>query len=159
MSQPRAQCGAILLAACLAPWSAIAQDAKEPAPSAPAAACEARPGAPQWLPCGPDRVLSEAEVRAHIVKDGMVTKIVGTSAKSGKRYFINIKPGGKLDTGLEGGVNIGKSWKFSNGKLCRDYYRITDVHCGVFELAGTALYLVDDGDPRSPINSIEFTQP
>ena len=146
----------LLLVASLSQIAALAQDApKDPAP----VSCEARAGAPQWLPCGPDRVFSEAEVKSQLIKEDAISKMVVTSGKSGKRFFVHFKPAGKLDSGPEGGTNFGKSWKFKGNQVCRDYYRITDVHCGVFELAGTALFLVDDGDPRSPINSIEFTQP
>ena len=54
----------LLFVAALTPLAALAQDPpKEPASPAPAA-CEARAGAPQWLPCGPDRVLTEAEIKS-----------------------------------------------------------------------------------------------
>ena len=147
----------LLLATCLAPLVASAQDAVKD--NAAAAACEARPGLPQWLPCGPDRVLGEAEARALLFKDGMVTKLVYTSGKSGKKFFANFKPGGKLDSGPEGGHNVGKSWKFKGDQVCRDYYQNSVVHCGAFELQGTSLYLVGDDGNRSLVNSVEFAQP
>jgi len=126
---------------------------------APAAACEARTGAPQWLPCGPDRVFTEAEVKSLLIKEDAITKMVVTSGKSGKRFFIHFKPGGKLDSGPDGGTNFGKSWKFKGNQVCRDYYRITQVDCGVFELQGSTLYLVDDDGARSPVNALEFAKP
>ena len=154
-------------AACLAgmawfaPMSGMAQSAPAgPAPATSAAApCEAAAGAAAWVPCGPDRKLSEAEAKSHFFKDGQVTKILMTGGKSGKKFFANFKPGGKLDSGFEGGTNIGKSWRFQDGRLCRDYYRISDVHCGVFEVSGAALYLVDDDGSRSPVTSVQFAQP
>ena len=147
----------LLLVASLAPTAALAQDA--PKDPAPAAACEARTGAPQWLPCGPDRVFTEAEVKSLLIKEDAITKMVVTSGKSGKRFFIHFKPGGKLDSGPDGGTNFGKSWKFKGNQVCRDYYRIAQVDCGVFELQGSTLYLVDDDGARSPVNALEFAKP
>ena len=145
-----------LLVVFVSPMVALAQDAsKDAAP----ASCEARAGAPQWLPCGPDRVFSEAEVKSQLIKEDAITKMVVTSGKSGKRFFVHFKPGGKLDSGPEGGTNFGKSWKFKGNQVCRDYYRITQVDCGVFELQGTTLYLVDDDGARSPVNAFEFAKP
>ena len=148
--------------ACLAPLAVLAQSASE-TPASPAAAaapapCVAPAGAPQWLPCGPDRVLTEAEARAHFFKDGQVTKMLLTGGTSGRKFYANFKPGGKLDAGLEGGTNNGKSWKFVDGRLCRDYYRFSVIHCSVFEVAGGALYLVQDGS-KDPVTSVEFAQP
>lgn len=153
-----------LPAACLAgllllvPVAGLAQSAPA-APGPAATACEPAAGAAAWVPCGPDRKLSEAEAKAHFFKDGQVTRMLLTGGKSGKKFFAHFKPGGKLDSGLEGGTNIGKSWKFQDGRLCRDYYRISDVHCGVFEVSGAALYLVDDDGSRSPVTSVQFAQP
>ena len=137
--------------------------AAAPASGPVTGACEARPGSPPWVPCGADRTLSEAEVRALILKEpeGLVTKIAVTSGTSGKKYFIHFRPGGKLDSGLEGGRNVGKSWKFENGRLCRDYYApATGVHCGVFEVSGGVLYLEDLGDARkSAVTAMEHAKP
>lgn len=147
------------LVAALTPLAALAQDPpKEPASPAPAA-CEARAGAPQWLPCGPDRVLTEAEIKSMLIKDDAVTKMLVTSGKSGKRFFVHFRPGGKLESGPEGGANFGKSWKFNGNQVCRDYYRIAQVDCGTFELQGTTLYLSDDDGSRSPVNTLEFAKP
>ena len=146
----------LLLVASLSQIAALAQDApKDPAP----VSCEARAGAPQWLPCGPDRVFSEAEVKSQLIKEDAISKMVVTSGKSGKRFFVHFKPAGKLDSGPEGGTNFGKSWKFKGNQVCRDYYRITQVDCGVFELQGSTLYLVDDDGARSPVNALEFAKP
>ncbi|BEP95804.1 hypothetical protein GmRootA79_41880 [Acidovorax sp. A79] len=46
-----------------------------------------------------------------------------------RKYF---KPGGKLDSGPEGGHYVGKSWKFKSDQVCRDYYQNSVVHCGAF---------------------------
>jgi len=146
-----------LLASCLAPLAASAQDAVKDNPAP--ATCETRPGAPQWLPCGPDRVFTEAEAKAQFFKDGMVTKLLYTSGRSGKKFFAHFKPGGKLDSGPEGGHNVGKSWRFKGNHVCRDYYQNSDIHCAVFELQGTSLYLVSEDGTRSLVNSLEFAQP
>lgn len=146
-----------LLVSCLVPLAASAQD---PVKDNPAPVyCESRPGAPQWLPCGPDRVFTEAEARAQFFRDGMVTKLVYTGGRTGKKFFAHFKPGGKLDSGPEGGHNVGKSWRFKGDHICRDYYRNSDVHCAAFELQGTNLYLVGEDGTRSLVNSLEFAQP
>lgn len=148
--------------ACLAPLALHAQTATEPpaltAASAPAP-CAAAAGAPQWLPCGPDRVLTEAEAKAHFFKEGQVTKVLIVGGKSGRKFFAHFKPGGKLDSGLEGGTNNGKSWKFVDGRLCRDYYRFSDVHCSTFEVADGKLYFRNPDETRDVITSVDFAQP
>ena len=149
-------------AACLAPLSALAQDPpKDSAPAATAApaACDTRPGAPPWLPCGPDRVLTMAEVQALLIKPDTVTQIVMTGARTGYQFFLHFKPGGRLDAGRVGATNFGKSWRFEGDKLCRDYYRIQDVHCGTFELQGNALYMLDDDGNKNPVHSVVFAKP
>lgn len=155
---------ALCTSALLAPALAAAQDTKDTTATAPAAtACEPRPGAPAWLPCGPDRTLTEDEVRTLLLKekDGVAAKMTGTSGTSGKDFFINFYPGGKLETGQVGGRNWGKGWKFEGGKLCRDYYApATGRHCGVFEVSGGSLYLFDDGDAKkSRLSLIEYAKP
>lgn len=93
--------------------------------------------------------------------EGLATKITGTSGTSGKDFFINFYPGGKLETGQVGGRNWGKSWKFEGGKLCRDYYApVTGRHCGLFEVSGGSLYLFDDGDvKKSRLSAVEYVKP
>lgn len=156
-----ALCGATLLASTVS----SAQDNKDAAaaPAASAAACTPTPGAPAWLPCGPDRTLTEDEVRTLVLKEkeGLAAKMTGTSGTSGKDFFINFYPGGKLETGQVGGRNWGKGWKFEGGKLCRDYYApATGRHCGVFEVSGGSLYLFDDGDAKkSRLSAIEYVKP
>lgn len=156
----------LLAVSFLSPLLANAQDATASSPGAvaPASAspCEARPGAPAWLPCGPDRTLSEEEVRKLILKEheSVVAKVFTTSGSSGKKFFAHFKPGGKLDAGPLGSHNVGKSWKFEGGKLCRDYYAGNDRHCGVFELSGMNLYF---GDPsattKNVVTAIEYSKP
>jgi hypothetical protein len=149
--------------ALFSPIAALAQIGTEQAASGTTSdSCVQRPDA-TWVPCGPNRTLSEAEVRTLILreKDGLTAKVFGTSGTSGKQFFINIAPGGKLESGLLGGRNVGKSWKFDGGKLCRSYYApVSDVHCGVFEVADGNLYLLDIGDvKKSLINRIEYANP
>ena len=74
-----------------------------------------------------------------LIKEDAITKMVVTSGKIRQAVFIHFKPGGKLDSGPDGGTNFGKSWKFKGNQVCRDYYRITQVDCGVFELQGSTL--------------------
>jgi len=169
MYQPLGLPAAMLSAAawfvCVLPAAALAQGtvpAPAPSPDEPAAAaapCVAPAGAPQWLPCGPDRILTESEARAHFFKEGQVTKLLLTGGQSGRKFFANFKPGGKLDSGLEGGTNNGKSWKFVDGRLCRDYYRFSAVHCSAFEVAGGALYFVNPDGSKDSVTSVEFAQP
>lgn len=152
-----------VIAGMLASFSACAQAIAEPSSVASAdVQCGQRAGA-SWVPCGPNRTLGEAEARNLVLKekDGLMVKIFGTSGTSGKKFFINIAPGGKLESGLLGGRNVGKSWKFEDGKLCRSYYApVSDVHCGVFEVADGNLYLLDAGDvKKSLIDSIEYVKP
>lgn len=161
-SSIRLLCATLLLSPALVCAQDAAATSSAATPS-PAAVCEARAGAPAWVPCGPDRTLTEDEVRNLVLKekDGTVVKITGTSGTSGKNFFINLLPGGKLESGLVGGRNWGKSWKFEGGKLCRDYYApSTDRHCGVFEVSGGNLYLFDAGDvKKSHLMAIEYAKP
>lgn len=148
--------------AYLAPLTLHAQTQAEPAAPAAASAqapCAAPAGAPPGLPCGPDRVLTEAEAKAHFFKEGQVTKILLVGGRSGRKFFANFKPGGNLDSGLEGGTNNGKSWKFADGLLCRDYYRFSDVHCSALEIADGKLYFRNRDGTRDTITSVEFAQP
>lgn len=148
--------------ACLAPlasWAQSAADVPTPVAASASAPCVAPSGAPQWLPCGPDRILTEEEAKAHFVKEGQVTKVLLTGGQSGRKFFANFKPGGKLDAGLEGGTNNGKSWKFVDGRLCRDYYRFSVVHCSALEVADGKLYFLNLDGTRDTITSVEFAQP
>ena len=148
--------------ACLAPlasWAQSAADVSTPVAASASAPCVAPSGAPQWLPCGTDRILTEEEAKAHFVKEGQVTKVLLTGGQSGRKFFANFKPGGKLDSGLEGGMNNGKSWKFVDGSLCRDYYRFSVVHCSALEVADGKLYFLNLDGTRDTITSVEFAQP
>ena len=71
--------------ACLAPlasWAQSAADVPTPVAASASAPCVAPSGAPQWLPCGPDRILTEEEAKAHFVKEGQVTKVLLTGGQS-----------------------------------------------------------------------------
>ena len=103
--------------------------------------------------------MTGAEAKAHFFKEGQVTKILIVGGKLGRKFFANFKPGGKLNSGLEGGTNNGKSWKFVDGQLCRDYYRFSDVHCSAFEVADGKLYFRYPEGTRDMITSVEFAQP
>jgi hypothetical protein len=122
-----------------------------------APACERSPNAPQWLPCGPDRILNESDLKTYVVKDGLVTKMLITGGTSGKAYFVNFHPDGKLESGYKGAADIGKSWTLNGGNICRTYYTVyRGPQCGPFELKGGTLYLVDPDQVRSAVTAVEF---
>ena len=56
-------------------------------------------------------------------------------------------------------MNNGKSWKFVDGRLCRDYYRFSAVHCSALEVADGKLYFLNLDGTRDTITSVEFAQP
>ena len=123
------------------------------------AACEAKPGASPWLPCGPDRVLGEADIKAYIIKEGFATKMIIKGETSSSTFFANFLPGGKFEAGKQGSTNIGKGWSMNGNKVCRAYYRpINDTHCGTFELKEGVLLLIDHDNSANPITSMELVK-
>jgi hypothetical protein len=153
---------AILLAgaACGFSQGVLCQPAAAAAPApAPTAECERPAGAPSWLPCGPDRVLNEADLKQYILKDGWTTRTQVKGGDSGKMYFMNLLPDGGMEAGMLGGQNIGKSWTLQGGKMCRNYYRVfTGPQCNTFELKAGVLYLVDADSSRNPLTAMEFVK-
>lgn len=136
----------------------LAQDGAKAASDTPE--CTVRAGAPEWLPCGANRTLSEADVKAFIVKEGMVAKVSVTGGQSGTKFFNHFLPGGKFEGGMQGGRNIGKSWVQEGNRLCRAFYApISATQCVTFELADAGLLLVDHDGSKSPVTAIEFSKP
>ena len=125
-----------------------------------ALACAVRAGAPEWMPCGANRTLSDADLKAHIVKDGMIAKLSVTGGQSGTKFFNHFLPGGKFEGGMQGGRNIGKSWVQEGNRLCRAFDApISATQCVTFELTDAGLLLVDHDGSKSPVTSIEFSKP
>jgi hypothetical protein len=141
--------------------SAIAQaaDVSAAAKSGSSSSCERPATAPAWLPCGPDRILSEADLRKYVVRSEWTTHTQIKGADSGKLYFLNLMADGTMEGGLVGGQNIGKSWSQQGEKICRTYTRFYNgPRCATFELKSGVLYLVDVDNSRNPITSIEFVK-
>jgi hypothetical protein len=151
----------IIAAAGCALFAAFAQtpptDANTAAP--PAAACDRSASAPQWLPCGPDRMLSESDLKTYVIKEGMVTKMVLISGTNGKPFYATFHPDGKLESGFVGGGDFGKSWTMEGNKICRSYYQFfRGPQCGPFELKEGKLYMVDPDQRYHSVTSIEFVK-
>lgn len=155
LSWPSTRGATFLVVCALAHLSASAQTSAE--------SCTRAPSAPDWLPCGPDRILSEADLKAYIFKPNQAVKMLVTGVPSGRKFRVDFYPGGKFEAGLTGGPNIGKEWKLDGAKLCRAYYGAQfgngRFDCGPFELAENVLYLVDGEGNKSPVTSLEFKQP
>ncbi len=146
-------CVAISLTSATAAW----------AQAAPGAECVRQAGAPAWLPCGPDRTLSDAEVSGLLVKDKQVTKLDMTGGSSGRKFFINLHPGGKLELGVVGATNFGRDWKTEGGKLClRAYQNVWQgqFNCGTFAIADGKLFWVEVADnSKNPITGVSYVAP
>jgi hypothetical protein len=123
----------------LAPFFSVAQTSTNKAIEN--VACEAKPGASAWLPCGPDRVLGEADIKAYVIKEGFATKMIIKGGASGNAFFANFFPGGKFEAGKEGSTNIGKGWSMNGNKVCRAYYRP-----------------INDDNSANPITSMELVK-
>jgi hypothetical protein len=117
-----------------------------------------------WPPCGADRVLNEAEIRAHLFKPGEVTRIQMTGGTSGRKFQLGLRPDAKLDLSREGGPNFGRDWKLEGDRLClRAYQNVWggQFNCGAVELKdGKVLWVETMGDgSRNPLDAVEFVKP
>jgi hypothetical protein len=129
-------------------------------PPAADAACEKKADAPQWLPCGPDRMLSATDLVTYLFKPGKTAKMLVTGVPSGRKLRADFYPGGKFEAGIAGGTNIGKEWKLEGAKLCRAYvgaqFGNGKFDCGNFELSAGNLFLIDGDGNKSPVTMIDF---
>lgn len=126
-------------------------------------ACEPAAGAPAWLPCGPDRVLSEADFETYLFKPGQTTQMEMTGGTSGRTFVLQMRPGGKLELSVKGATNFGRDWKLEGNKFCMRAYQGVwngQFNCGGFEVAQGKLFWLDGSDnSRNPINSVVFSTP
>jgi hypothetical protein len=132
----------------------------QPTATAQTQTCERPSNSPSWLPCGPDRVLTEEDLNTYLFKADRTTKMLVTGVPSGRKLRADFYPKGKFEGGIVGGSNIGKAWKFEGAKVCRSYYghHFGDgkFNCGNFELKAGILYLIDDEGNKSPVTSMEL---
>ena len=148
----------VLVPTLLVAQAALAQ-LQPQAGSLPTPACEKAAGAPDWLPCGPDRVLNGAELKQYIVKDGSITRMKIKGGDSGRMFFINFQSDGNMEAGLLDGPNIGKSWALQGEKVCRNYYRFFNgPQCSSYELKAGILYQIDADGSRNPVTAMEFSK-
>jgi hypothetical protein len=119
------------------------------------------------MPCGSDRILSEADLKTFVIKPDNVTKVLLTQvsgSRAGKQILLGFYPGGKFEAGIvNSGGNIGKEWKLEGNELCSSYTGVENgngtFQCRKFELTSGKLYVVGTSGSRNPVHSIEFTKP
>jgi hypothetical protein len=121
--------------------------------------CSAFAQAPAWLPPGPDRVLTEAELLEVFIRPGRKTRIVMTGGATGRKYEIELQPSGELQLAIAGGANIGRDWKVDTGALCLRAYQNQWAgvwNCGSMELQDGRLYWIDEhGNQRNVIDDVQ----
>lgn len=121
------------------------------------APCERNPSSPAWLPCGPDRVLTAEDLKQFVLKPDAVTRMQVKGGTSGRQFFANFHPDGKMEAGMSGGANIGRTWTFEGDKVCRNYSQVyRGPQCGTFELRDGTLFLVDADASRNPVTDMKF---
>lgn len=122
-------------------------------------ACERSAGAPDWLPCGPDRVLSAEELRTWLVRPNQPTRMALTGGGSGRKFNLVMHPDSRLDMRVGNGTNFGREWKLVENKLCLRIYGgwKGEFNCGPIELKdGRAWWLDPDDNSRNPIDALAF---
>ena len=125
--------------------------------------CVKQADAPEWFPCGPDRVLSEIDLNTYLFKPALATKMLMTPIAgkyAGKNLRLVFHPDGKFEAGIVNANgsfgNIGKQWKLEGDNLCRTY-TTGDNQCNKFEISAGKVYWVTSA--KHPVDSIEFFKP
>ena len=118
--------------------------------------CQRPAGVPAWMPCGPDRILSEQELRAVLLDPSRPTRVAMTGGGPARRqYALELLPGGKLALQVGDGANIGRDWKVDTGSLCLRAYQSLWAgawNCGeVFVQEGGLYWLDEHGGFRNVI--------
>ena len=126
---------------------------------AQALVCPVQPGVPAWMPCGIDRTLEDAELRAVFLRPGRPTRITMTGGGPARQqYEFDLLPDGKLSMKVGDGSNIGRDWKLDTGALCLRAYQNVWAgawNCGSVFLQQGRLYWQDEhGGLRNVITQV-----